>query len=687
VEAGFLNTAIMKSINNLCAFVLLIVLLVHFSCKKDLSCENCVINHPPIANAGTDQKITLPKDSILLDGSASTDPDGTIVSYKWTKISGPASSTIAQVDSSKILVKNLVMGVYKFELSVTDNGALLAKDTVLVIVDDPAVNQPPVANAAMDQTIILPTDTVLLNGTLSFDPDGTITSYKWTKISGPTSPNILKPDSSKTTVKALTTGVYQFELKVTDNGGLSAKDTMQVTVSSSSINLLPVAKAGNDTLVNYDLQACNVNTITLNGSVSYDPDGNIVSFLWSQLPVSSGLFLPPANILNPSSAITQISGLLPGAYSFTLKVTDNNFATDLDTIVVNVVGTNRPLINSQLIPIGTLSFPRAGLKSASDGNKILFAGGYDNDENEFTWVDIYDISTQAWSIAKSHWQSFGMAAGHASNKILFAGGQGRWEQFSITTSIVDIYDASLNAWSSAHLSVNRSHMGAATLDNKIFFAGGLRWPDGQIIHFPNSFVATNTVDIFNNTTGAWSTASLTEPRYGLSANTAGNKIYFAGGGGNYPSTLSKTIDIFDASTNSWSTSQLQEAKRDHAAISFNNKIYWAGGVTTSASGNQVPSSLVEIRDVVTGAISLSCLFQPNASFKAVVKDNKIVFFTGQGTVKNKFDIYNTVTNTWSVGVLPVSLEDATIISVNNTIYIAGGYVNGTESNQVWKLEF
>ncbi len=55
--------------------------------------------------------------------------------------------------------------------------------------------------------------------------------------------------------------------------------------------------------------------------------------------------------------------------------------------------------------------------------------------------------------------------------------------------------------------------------------------------------------------------------------------------------------------------------------------------------------------------------------------------------RNKFDIYYIATNSWSVGVLPVTIYGASIISVNNTICVAGGKVNGVLSKQVWKLEF
>ena len=59
---------------------------IFFSCKKETSCEGCKENNkPPIAVAGPDQVITLPTDSISLDGSTSNDPDGTISEWLWKK--------------------------------------------------------------------------------------------------------------------------------------------------------------------------------------------------------------------------------------------------------------------------------------------------------------------------------------------------------------------------------------------------------------------------------------------------------------------------------------------------------------------------------------------------------------------------------------------------------------------------
>jgi hypothetical protein len=106
------------------------------SCKKEPSCESCRENNkPPIAVAGPDQVITLPSDSISLDGSASSDPDGMISGWLWTKISGPSSFNIGNANIAQTQVANLIEGIYQFELKVIDASGLNNKDTVQVTVN------------------------------------------------------------------------------------------------------------------------------------------------------------------------------------------------------------------------------------------------------------------------------------------------------------------------------------------------------------------------------------------------------------------------------------------------------------------------------------------------------------------------------------------------------------------------
>ena len=92
---------------------------------------NAAANIPPVANAGGNKTITLPVNKITLAGSG-TDADGTVVSYLWTKISGPSPFSMVNAASPITDVSGLVQGIYKFELKVTDNYGAVGRDTIQV---------------------------------------------------------------------------------------------------------------------------------------------------------------------------------------------------------------------------------------------------------------------------------------------------------------------------------------------------------------------------------------------------------------------------------------------------------------------------------------------------------------------------------------------------------------------------
>ena len=129
----------MKPILRFSGCILLMATVIFTSCKKDKIVSSVVApplnNHMPAAKAGTDQTITLPNNTITLDGSSSADPDNNISGYDWTKISGPASFSIVNAQAVQTQVNNLVQGVYLFELKVTDSTNFFARDTVQIIVN------------------------------------------------------------------------------------------------------------------------------------------------------------------------------------------------------------------------------------------------------------------------------------------------------------------------------------------------------------------------------------------------------------------------------------------------------------------------------------------------------------------------------------------------------------------------
>src|SRR5664279_1741056 len=123
-------------------------IILFATCKKT---EESPADKPPVAKAGTDETIHLPTDSITLDGSASRDPDGNIIRYEWTKISGPDTFNILKASAVRTKVMNLKAGAYNFQLKVTDSNNISALDTVQIKVAGPA----PIAKVGADTSITL----------------------------------------------------------------------------------------------------------------------------------------------------------------------------------------------------------------------------------------------------------------------------------------------------------------------------------------------------------------------------------------------------------------------------------------------------------------------------------------------------------------------------------------------------
>ena len=123
-------------------------------------------------------------------------------------------------------------------------------------------------------------------------------------------------------------------------------------------------------------------------------------------------------------------------------------------------------------------------------------------------------------------------------------------------------------------------------------------------------------------------------------------------------------------------------RADIGTAAADSKIFWAGGGTFSNHSNQV-----EILDINSQSRSFHQLSQGRGRIQTAIKDNKIVFFTGD--YGDKIDIYNIVTETWCWAQIPFPVNYSGVVTSGNKIYIGGGTVSSstTNTNQVWKLEF
>ena len=249
------------------------------------------------------------------------------------------------------------------------------------------------------------------------------------------------------------------------------------------------------------------------------------------------------------------------------------------------------------------------------------------------------------------------AAAAAGGKILFAGG---FDYVAYTfTKTVDIYDASTGIWSTTQLSEARGGLAGAGVGNKILFAGG----------YSNN-VVSKIVDIYDVTTNSWTTAQLSEARGYLVAAAAGNKVLFAGGQGT-GAAPSKTVDIYDVLSDTWTTAQLSEARVYHAAGAAGNKILFAGG-----TGVNQATKTVDIYDVPSNTWTTAQLSEARFALSGGGIGDKVLFAGGLGNsgISKTVDIYTVSTNTWTTARLSQPRENIAAASAGDKIFFGGGNI-------------
>ena len=179
----------------------------------------------PVADAGPDQTVADSDgdnvETVTLDGSASSDPDGEITTYEWKEGSNVLGNTVS-------ITMEFTVGTHTITLTVTDDEGTPDTDDVIITVN---ANQAPLADAGSDQTLTDSdengSETVTLDGSASSDPDGTILSYEWDidgdQVTDYTGETVLDVQ--------LGVGVHNITLTVTDNGGATASDDVTVTIT------------------------------------------------------------------------------------------------------------------------------------------------------------------------------------------------------------------------------------------------------------------------------------------------------------------------------------------------------------------------------------------------------------------------------------------------------------------------
>jgi len=303
------------------------------------------VNQKPVAHAGDNQTVNG-NDTVVLDSTQSLDANGDSLTYLWQQVNGDNVFLNDHNVDQPYFTAPEEGGTFTFSLVVNDG--LSDSDIDEVIIEVLPINPLLAANAGEDQTVknnIL----VTLNGANSTTTGDSDLSYIWEQTGGPSvimsstsviNPNFTSPDLAVDSSDV----ILSFSLFVSNGSDNSAKDSVNITVNNK--NLAPTAAAGDNQTVNVDT------TVTLNGSLSSDPENESLSYSWSQTSGPS-ITLSATDVASPSFVAPPEDATI----NFSLIVNDGLLASNPDVVSITVEAINQPPIANAGVDrfVGSLS--------------------------------------------------------------------------------------------------------------------------------------------------------------------------------------------------------------------------------------------------------------------------------------------------------------------------------------------
>ncbi len=320
------------------------------------------------------QNIAKSGDYVTLTGEG-IDPDDDSLTISWAQVGGEEveltpSNTVAEPTFKAPEVENGKVKILTFELSVEDPYGEI--DTDLIKVTIMPRNQPPTADAGLDQAVEKG-DEVTLDGS-GTDPDGDFLTYHWSQIDGPVveldDPSSQNPSFDTSSV-IRSTGIFRFQLSVFDGFGGMARDAVIIKMTAGKPTLISAA-AGPDQIVDEG------ETVQLDGVCSDKLDRE-TNYSWVQ---TLGPFVELSSNADPDPTFTAPEipngSIVPTAFRLTCTVDGGGTSTDI--VIVRV----RPINDGPLADAGP------DKNTASNRFVYLTGSGSDPDGDiiKYTWRQV-----------------------------------------------------------------------------------------------------------------------------------------------------------------------------------------------------------------------------------------------------------------------------------------------------------
>jgi len=306
--------------------------------SRPLTASDAVL-HAGLGRTGTTPNLppqaafdaTLTGRTLTLDGSGSTDTDGSVASWAWDLGDGTTAEGVTPPAHTYDLA-----GTYTVTLTVTDDeGATSARQQSVTV-----ANAAPVAAFTATASYL----DVAVDASASTDPDGALVGYSWSFGDGATG------TGATATHSYATAGTYAVTLTVTDRDGATTTTTQDVTVAA---NQAPVA--------GFVAQPSAL-AVTFAPVGTSDPDGTVASYAWEFGDGGTSTQEAPTH---------TYAG--PGTYTVRLTVTDDRGATGTTTSSVVVTANAAPV--AEFTP--TMSLLRLAVDASAstdpDGSVVAYA--------------------------------------------------------------------------------------------------------------------------------------------------------------------------------------------------------------------------------------------------------------------------------------------------------------------------
>ncbi len=264
---------------------------------------------------------------------------------------------------------------------------------------------------------------------------------------------------------------------------------------------------------------------------------------------------------------------------------------------------------------------RYGFGIAVYNNKIYVFGGVNQFGTYLSTVEVYDPSTDTWTIKSNMTSSKALAAATVGSKIYLIGG--------VDIKTVEEYDPALNTYTTKASMLTQRVPFLTVINNKIYAVGGYNSITGSL----------NTNEEYNPSTNIWtSKTGMITWRNSTPVSTVNNKLYATGGeySQNSPYALNQE---YDPSTNTWASKKsMPTARRSPASVAYNNKVYVIGGSNTSTLAT------IEMYDPSTDTWTVKTpMSMAREAVGVALVNNKIYVIGGEltgGTVSNMVEEYD-----------------------------------------------